>query len=113
MKKDKKHGYENHSNNEFPAIVDMDKLGYASDNELDSRAAYLRNGRENAVRNGHDPYAWEVELAYLQREYTLRRTQAYFHEQYLARNPDNYMQDMHETSSERHSNTVQVQPNTH
>lgn len=81
-----------------PQMVDMDSLAYLSDPDLDRRRTYLDEDRNKAVQSGVDPYAWEVELAYIQREYDIRRTRRSMHEQYLRSNPELYINDYSDTS---------------
>lgn len=81
-----------------PQMVDMDSLAYLSDLELDRRRSYLDEDKMKAIHSGVDPYAWEVELAYLQREFDIRRTRRSMHEQYLRSNPELYINDYSDTS---------------
>lgn len=73
---------------EVPYVIDMDALGYSSDDDLRERNNYLSSAREQVVRAGMDPYLWEVELAYLQREFGIRDTRRAAHEKYLRLNPE-------------------------
>ena len=75
---------------DLPAVVDMDTLSYASDEELRDREHHLFNEKETVVRSGYDPHAWEVELAYVQRERMIRETRRVNHERYIKNTPDDF-----------------------
>lgn len=81
-----------------PQMIDMDSLAYFSDQDLDRRRSNLDDDRMKAVYSGVDSYAWEVELAYLQRENDIRRTRRVMHEQYLRSNPELYINDYSDNS---------------
>ena len=92
-KKNKKSSSQNnqqrqHSQVETPYIVDIDALAYASDDDLRERQSYLLSTKDVAIRSGVDPYPWEVELAYTQREFGIRESRRLAHERYFKLNPD-------------------------
>ena len=69
--------------NENPEIYNMDDIGYMTDEALYDRANRLENDRNRVVASGRDPYLWEVEIAYLRREQSMRRTRAELHQEYV------------------------------
>ena len=71
-----------------PMIINMDDLSYASDQDIDNRKSNLDTERMQAIHQGYDPYLWEVELAYVDRELTIRDTRRKAHEIYVKNNPD-------------------------
>lgn len=73
---------------EIPAVINMDILSYASDQEIESRFRSLDSERQKVNNMGYDPYTWEVELAYLQREIGIRESRRIAHENYVKNNPD-------------------------
>lgn len=92
-KKNKKSNQQqNHSRPqiEAPYVVDMDALAYASDDDLRERFGYLNSTRDQALRMGVDPYLWEVELAYVQRENGIRESRRLAHEKYVRLNPQEF-----------------------
>lgn len=66
-----------------PEVVDMDTIGVMSDDEIGDRAQELSTTRYNVIEAGADPYLWEIELCYLQREFQLRRGRKDAHELFL------------------------------
>ena len=66
-----------------PEVVNMDDIALLLDEELHSKIVSLEDGRNKALSQGHDPYYWEVELAYHKREFLLRRTRHEIHENWV------------------------------
>lgn len=73
---------------EIPAAISMDILSYASDLEIESRFRSMDIERQRVNNMGYDPYAWEVELAYIQREIGIRESRRIAHENFLKNNPE-------------------------
>ena len=102
MSKKNKKSSQNHGQGQrfpvdVPYVIDMDALGYSSDDDLRERHGYLSSARDQVLRAGMDAYLWEVELAYLQREFGIRETRRAAHEKYLRLNPDEtVMHDSHD-----------------
>ena len=90
MSKKNKHNNNNFDNaqQQFPTVVTIDVLANASDSDLRNRENDLSTGRDRAYKSGMDPYHWEVELCYVQREVEIRQSRAAAHERYLLNNPD-------------------------
>lgn len=92
QKKNKRSARTNHLHNrtliDAPDLVDMDTLSYASDSELETRYRYISDEKEKALSLGVSPYLWEVEQAYLQREFKIRSSRRIMHEAYVRNNPD-------------------------
>lgn len=61
----------------------MDDIGYMSDEAIHDRATRLEHERSRHVATRGEPYLWEVELAYLQREQNLRQTRAALHAEFV------------------------------
>jgi hypothetical protein len=78
-KKTKKFNSERNYTIVEPEVVSIDDLAYAADVELAARAESLRTERERAIRAGFNPYRWEIELAYVQREMDIRDDRADAH----------------------------------
>lgn len=74
-----------------PIPVSMDVLAMYSDSEINARAEVIESDMLRATNSGMDPYPWQVELAYLQREYDIRRARVATHDRYLRVNPDSYI----------------------
>jgi len=81
-------------NNNFPQVVDIDKLAYANDDDLANHSSYLRAERERATRLGMNPTPWDIEICYVQREMMIREDRRLAHEKYLRTNPDSYDNDL-------------------
>lgn len=79
-------------------IQNMDELGYMTDDALFDRTQKLTNERNKLASAGRDCLAWEVELAYLQREGQLRSARLEAHAEYCKKFVVN--QETEETSSE-------------
>lgn len=73
---------------DLPEIINMDDIAYASDSDLHRQYDYLNEDKNRAIQWGCDPTPWEVELAYIQREFDVRRTRAAAHERYVRSNPE-------------------------
>ena len=73
---------------EVPAMINMETLSYVTDQDLESRFRALDSERQKVNNMGYDPYAWEVELAYVQREISIRESRRIAHENYIRNNPD-------------------------
>jgi len=69
--------------NDGPEVHNMDDIGYMTDEALYDRANRLENDRNRAIASGRDSYFWEVEIAYLRREQTLRQSRAEVHQEFL------------------------------
>jgi len=76
---------------DMPYVVDMDSLAYASDDDLWERYGYLNLTRDQAIKAGMDPYPWEIELAYIQRENGIRDSRKLAHEKYIKLNPEDFI----------------------
>jgi hypothetical protein len=87
MKKTKNSNY--HRNGiELPAIINMETLSYASDEDLERHVTYLQAERDRAARSEYDLRPWEVEICYLQRELKIRNDRRIAHERYLRTHPE-------------------------
>ena len=73
---------------DYPEMVDMDTLSYASDDDLDRRMGFLAAERERAVHSDIDPRPWEEEICYVQRELRIRSGRRFAHDRYLRIHPD-------------------------
>jgi len=83
--------------NDGPEVYNMDDIGYMTDEALYDRANRLENDRNRAMTSGRDPYLWEVEIAYLRREQTLRQTRADLHQEFLKKfmvNPKDVIEEI-------------------
>lgn len=105
-KKNKKSSQQNHNQGQryavdAPYVIDMDTLGYSSDDDLRERHNYLSSSRDQVVRAGMDPYLWEVELAYLQREFGVRETRRVAHEKYMRMHPDDSIHESYDGDVEQ------------
>lgn len=69
--------------NDAPEMYNMDDIGYMADEAIHDRVNRLEFERNKLVSMSKDPYLWEVELAYLQREKNLRQTRAEAHLEYI------------------------------
>lgn len=93
-KKNKKSSDFNNNNNSYsatiqqPTIVSSDELAVYSDGDIRSRVELMESEMARAAKLGVDTYLWQVELAYLQREYDIRRARAAAHDRYLRTNPE-------------------------
>lgn len=72
----------------LPVPVSMDSLAVYTDNDIRARAELMETEMARAVKNGMDAYPWQVELAYLQREYDIRRARTAAHDRYARINPE-------------------------
>jgi len=82
MSKKNKNFNKNFSN-DAPEIYNMDDIGYMVDEAIHDRATRLEHEKSRLVAMNRDPYLWEVELAYLQREQDLRQTRAALHAEFV------------------------------
>jgi hypothetical protein len=83
-----------------PEIYNMDDIGYMSDDALYDRANRLENERSRMLNSGREPYLWEVEIAYLRREQTMRKTRTDIHQEYLQKFSANVKNNNSEASVE-------------
>jgi len=70
----------------FPDVTSMDVLAILSDEEVYSRVSCLESDRQKVVDFRLDPFRWEVEIAYLRREMSIRKTRREAHEAWLKEN---------------------------
>lgn len=73
---------------DFPSVVDIDTLSYATDDELLRHAAFLKSERERAVKLDCNVTPWDIEVCYVQRELMIREDRRIAHERYLRLNPE-------------------------
>lgn len=73
---------------DLPDVINMDDLSYTNDDDLERRYNLLTSEREKVAQTGGDPTAWEIEIAYVQRESKIRSTRRNAHERYVRSNPD-------------------------
>lgn len=66
-----------------PEVMNMEDIGYFSDEVLFDLTSKLESEKNQVASAGHDPYAWEVEIAYLHREQHLRNLRNKLHEEYM------------------------------
>lgn len=73
------------SNSPFslPAIVSADVLATMSDDELIERFNTLVDEASSVERGNYDPTAWDIEIAYMQREFQMRQYRRFLHDKYL------------------------------
>ena len=71
------------SNIELPDVLNMDDIGYASDEAIIDRVRCLEVERNRVLDMRYDAQPWEVELAYLEREVQLRKTRSQKHDEFL------------------------------
>lgn len=86
MKKNKKAQAQvrnNYRNVDYPEVVDMDTLSYATDDELVRRQDFLFSERERYLREEVDVRPWESEICYVQRELKIRYVRRLAHDRYL------------------------------
>jgi len=76
-----------------PDITNMDDIALLLDEDLMARISQLDEGRNRALGSGHDPYYWEVELAYHKREQGLRRVRREIHDRWSAEQINTYNSD--------------------
>jgi glutamyl-tRNA reductase len=84
----------------LPEIINMDILSNILDEELRNRERELSQGRDIVSKSGFDPYSWEVELAYVQRERMIRDNWRVNHEKYLRSQPEEYYSDDADTENQ-------------
>jgi len=72
----------------MPVPVSMDSLAVYTDGDIRARAELMEAEMARAIKHGMDAYPWQVELAYLQREYDIRRARAMAHDRYVRTNPE-------------------------
>lgn len=72
----------------LPVPVSMDSLAVYTDSDIRARAELMESEMTRAAKSGMDTYPWQVELAYLQREYDIRRARAAAHDRYARVNPE-------------------------
>lgn len=89
---------------ELPYVVDMDTLSYASDDELKERNYYLNDSRDRVIRSNLDSTPWDVELAYVQREMSIRDARRAAHDKYVRSNPDLFIQDSQQFDTDQEYN---------
>jgi hypothetical protein len=70
-------------NIEMPEVLNMDDIGYASDEAIIDRVRHLEVERNRVLDMRYDAQPWEVELAYLEREVQLRKTRSQKHDEFL------------------------------
>ena len=70
----------------FPDVTNMDVLAILSDEEVYSRVSHLESDRQKVIDHRLDPFRWEVEIAYLRREMSIRKTRREVHEIWLKEN---------------------------
>jgi hypothetical protein len=76
----------------LPAVLSMDELAMMADDELLSRCSILNSEKAEIVKTRFVPTAWEVEIAYVQRELQIRQDRRNKHrefsqqQQFLTRN---------------------------
>lgn len=87
MKKSKKTQNENYNIN-LPAVVSMETLSYATDDDLERHLSYLHSEKERAYRGEYDLRPWEVEICYVERELQIRHDRRNAHERYLRSAPE-------------------------
>jgi len=66
-----------------PEIITVDEIGYMTEDALRDRGNRLEMERNQLAASGKNPYLWEVELAYIQREQNIRKSRSEFHLEYL------------------------------
>lgn len=64
----------------LPEVVCSDDLAVMSDEQLVGRATALQ---VDMVNSGGDPSPWEIELAYIQREQSIREVRSRRHSEYM------------------------------
>ena len=70
----------------YPEPVSADKLALWDEDELFNRLQTLESEKAQVASNGYNPFHWEVELAWTQRETNLRKERRFRHEKYVAEN---------------------------
>lgn len=66
-----------------PECANMDDLAAMSDEELNSKSYALHADRNKVIDRGIDAKLWDIELAYVYREFQLRRTRRDVHERFM------------------------------
>ena len=84
-----------------PDVANMDDLSYATDDELENRAAYMFSERDKAASVDVDTRPWEEEISYVQREMRIRLARRTAHEKYMRSNPEGVIMS---SSDEDHIN---------
>lgn len=69
---------------ENPAIVSIDELAIATDEDLFSAQKRLEADRQTMLSRDVDATPWEVELAYVKRELQIRSARSEAHRKFLA-----------------------------
>jgi len=93
------------SNMEFPEVINMDSLAYASDDELERLHTFLQSEREKASKTDYDLQPWEIEICYVQRELRIRNSRRAAHDRYVRSNPDyHYYENSNTTQEEEFDN---------
>lgn len=80
----------------MPVPVSMDSLAVYTDGDIRARAELMETEMARAIKHGMDAYPWQVELAYLQREYDIRRARIAAHDRYVRTNPEYIVTPAHE-----------------
>jgi len=71
----------------FPHKHTFDELAVVDDSVLSELSKSLTDSVSRAHSHGLNPYSWEVELCYVQRELQIRSVRREAHSAYLARVP--------------------------
>lgn len=68
----------------LPECMHVDELATMSDEDLDARAQVLHQDRNKVIAHGSlDTRPWDVEFAYIQREFHMRRIRREAHERFM------------------------------
>jgi len=71
----------------FPHRLTFDELAVIDDGALADLSKSLNDSVSRAYGHGLNPYSWEVELCYVQRELQIRSTRREAHAAYMASAP--------------------------
>ena len=66
-----------------PEINNVDDIDYMSDENIYDRMNRLDYEKNQLFSSGRDPIPWEIELAYFQREQSIRQIRAAAHVEYM------------------------------
>jgi hypothetical protein len=77
---------------ENPAIVSIDELAIATDDDLFTAQKRLESERQIMIARGDDASPWEVELAYIKRELQIRSARSDAHRKFSSED-DSYQDE--------------------
>jgi hypothetical protein len=68
---------------QLPSLVTIDELAVMTDGDLHARLRSLYDEHGKVAKEHYDSYAWQIEIAYAQREADIRFDRAELHKKFL------------------------------